>query len=256
MIRYSGKIAAFFVLLFFYFLSSQFINCFSPTAERKRQRLISNTSRFCRVLLRLLGITVTLKHLEEMSTKQNCLLLANHLSYLDIVAISSVRPSIFVTSHEVRDLPIEGSLARCAGTIFVDRRSTSTLLKDIREISRLLRQGFTVALFPEATSSPGESVLPFKSALLSAALRARRDIIPVCINYEFINGDPVTKLNRDNIFYYGDMELLGHLGSLLKLHTVHLELVFLGGISSEVSARKEAAGMAFEAISRAYKRVR
>jgi 1-acyl-sn-glycerol-3-phosphate acyltransferase len=192
----------------------------------------------------------------EIPSGKGLLILANHLSYIDVVAISAVRPAVFVTSHEIRDSPVEGLLARCAGSVFVDRRSTTTLRTDIRALAGLLKQGFTIVLFPEATSSSGESVLPFKSALLNAALDAGSNILPVCINYCSIDDDIITTLNRDKIFYYGDMQFLDHFLGLLKLRTIKLELVFLENIPAEISARKSVAKLAFECISKAYVSVR
>jgi 1-acyl-sn-glycerol-3-phosphate acyltransferase len=257
MIRHAYKILSFLVFIGIYLLSSKCISTFSLNEAQKRRHLIFNTSRFSRILLHLLGIAVSVKAEKEMpSSGRGLLILANHLSYIDIVIISAFLPAVFVTSYEIRDSPVEGLLARCAGSVFVNRRSTATLRTDIRALAGLLKQGLAVVLFPEATSSSGENVLPFKSALLNAALDAGSNILPVCINYSSIDGDIITALNRDKIFYYGDMQFLDHFLGLLKLHTVNLELVFLESVPAEVSKRKSVAKLAFECISKAYVGVR
>ena len=254
MIRHKCKIAALLIVLIAFFVSSKILSIISSHG-RDRKLLVRNASCYGRVLLKLLGIRVATRGKQKILSGNSRIILANHLSYIDVIAISSVLPSVFITSHEVRDLPIEGIMAHCAGSVFVDRRSTTTLRKDIRVISQLLREGFTIVLFPEATSSPGESVLPFKSALLKAALDAGCDIVPVCINYHSIDGNSITKANRDRVFYYGDMELTRHLCALLKLRTIDMELTFLPSIPSKNSARKKVASMAFESILHMYKSI-
>jgi len=252
MIRRAFKILAFLLLLGIYLLSSKFLSAFSSNETRKRRHLIFNTSRFCRILLHLLGITVSVEEEQTMPSGKSRLILANHLSYIDVAAISAFLPAVFVTSYEIRDSLLEGFLARCAGSVFVDRRGKAALRADIRALAGLLKQGFTVVLFPEATSSSGESVLPFKSALLDAALEVGSNILPVCVNYLSIDGNKITTLNRDNVFYYGDMQFADHFLRLLKLHTIHLELRVLESVPAEISERKSAAKLAFECISKAY----
>lgn len=253
MIRHAYKTLAFLVLLGLYLLSSKLLAAFSSNEERERCHLIFNTSRFCRILLHLLETTVSVKVQGEMpAAGKSCLILANHLSYIDVAAISAVLPAVFVTSYEIKDLPVEGLLARCAGSVFVDRRGTTTLRNDLRVLAGLLKQNFTVVLFPEATSSSGDGVLPFKSALLNAALETGSNIVPVCINYRSLDGNKITTLNRDNIFYYGDMKFLHHFLGLLKLHAVDMELIFLESVPADIPERKSAARLAYECVSKAY----
>src|SRR5437773_7774078 len=101
------------------------------------------------------------------------LLVCNHLSYLDIVVLSSIRPCIFVAKRDVRAWPLFGWLARAAGTIFVERNCRSAAAHEVARISSAIESGLLVVLFPEGTSSDGATVLPFKSSLLQAAISAR-----------------------------------------------------------------------------------
>src|SRR6185437_308568 len=99
------------------------------------------------------------------------LLVSNHLSYVDILIISSITPAIFVAKREVSGWPVFGPLARMGGTLFVDRGRRTLVGKTTDEIQSALDQGALVVLFPEGTSSNGQTVLPFKSSLLEPATR-------------------------------------------------------------------------------------
>jgi 1-acyl-sn-glycerol-3-phosphate acyltransferase len=101
------------------------------------------------------------------------LLVANHLSYLDIVLLSSLTPCVFVAKNEVKDWPVFGWFARLAGTVFVDRNDRRDAARANELIRSALREGALVVLFPEGTSSNGSTVLPFKSSLLQAAIGER-----------------------------------------------------------------------------------
>src|ERR1043165_9219823 len=105
------------------------------------------------------------------SVPRDGLLACNHLSYLDVLVLAALTPSLFVAKSEVRQWPVFGWFARLAGTIFVNRSKPSQAARSADEIAVALRDGALVVLFPEGTSSGGETVLPFKSSLLEPATR-------------------------------------------------------------------------------------
>src|SRR5262249_22692599 len=100
---------------------------------------------------------------------QSGLLVCNHLSYFDVLILAAITPSEFVAKSEVRKWPVFGWFARLAGTIFVERDKRSHTAQSAAEIASALADGSLVVLFPEGTSSGGETVLPFKSSLLEPA---------------------------------------------------------------------------------------
>src|SRR6266516_123787 len=116
--------------------------------------------RWSRFACRVMGIRVTTRGSMPLSG----LLVSNHLSYLDVLVLSSIRPCVFVAKRDVSAWPLFGWLARAAGTIFVDRehRLSSSAVVDL--VRATLASGSVVVLFPEGTSSDGSTVLPFKSA--------------------------------------------------------------------------------------------
>src|SRR6266403_2862272 len=92
------------------------------------------------------------------------LLVSNHLSYLDIMVLCSLAPSIFVAKREVKHWPVFGWFARLGGTLFADRERRTQVGQLANAMRSVLNQGALVVLFPEGTSSDGQTVLPFKSS--------------------------------------------------------------------------------------------
>ena len=167
-----------------------------------------------RFVARLFGIRIRV--IGALTHGRGTLLLANHTSWLDIVIFSAVAPISFVAKSEVGSWPFFGTLARLQRTVFVTRakRSETGATRDaIRE--RLLK-GDTLVLFPEGTSSDGNGVLPFKSALLGAADAGAITVQPVSTAYTGIHGIPMGRENRPLFAWYGDMDLVPHLWEALK----------------------------------------
>jgi 1-acyl-sn-glycerol-3-phosphate acyltransferase len=131
---------------------------------RQGQRLISTL--FHRIMQTLLGLRISAKGVP--SSIRPLVVVANHVSWLDIIVISSLLPAIFVTKREVAGWPVFGRLAKLKPSIFVDRNRRLQILETINSISTALGAGEAVAIFPEGTSTDGTVVLPFRSALFGA----------------------------------------------------------------------------------------
>ena len=180
-----------------------------------------------RQLCRLLGVRL---HVEGMVTPgQPTLLLANHMSWLDIPVLSAVAPVSFVAKREVATWPMVGALARLQRTVFVDRERRASVGATTSEIERRLAEGDCIVLFAEGTSSDGNGVLPFRSALIGAAgidqrrkhtagtpARPTIDVRTLSLAYTHRHGMPLDRGQRPGIAWYGDMELAGHVWALLK----------------------------------------
>jgi 1-acyl-sn-glycerol-3-phosphate acyltransferase len=111
------------------------------------------------------------------------LLVANHISWLDILVIQACVPCVFVAKWEVRQWPVVGFLAERCGVIFVDRNSKSAARDMVEQVTTRLDQGHWVAGFPEGTSSIGERVGPFHANLFQAAITAKVPVKPVVLRY-------------------------------------------------------------------------
>lgn len=162
----------------------------------------------------------------QMETREAILIAANHTSYFDIVILGAVGKVSFVSKSEVADWPFFGLLAKLARTVFVERerRSKTGVHRDM--IQDRLAAGDNLVLFPEGTSSDGNRVLPFKSALMGAAQISAKDkaegrppikVQPVAVAYTRLHGLPMGRLFRPYFAWYGDMDLVPHLWEAAKL---------------------------------------
>ena len=161
---------------------------------------------WCRFACRVLGIRVK----THGSIPSSGLLVSNHLSYLDIVVLSSIRSCVFVAKRDVANWPLFGWLAHAAGGIFVDRERRFSTSKAVNLIRKAIAGGSVVVLFPEGTSSDGSTVLRFKSALLESAVQLRCPITSASVDYSLDNGSVA-----DEVCYWRDMTLVPHLLNLL-----------------------------------------
>jgi 1-acyl-sn-glycerol-3-phosphate acyltransferase len=163
--------------------------------------------RWSRFACRVLGIRVT----THGSMPQAGLLVCNHLSYLDIVALSSIEACVFVAKRDVAGWPLFGWLARAAGTIFVNRECRLSSPAVVALVREAIARGSVVVLFPEATSSDGSTVLPFKSCLLESAVQLRCPVTAACIDYALDEGSV-----SEEVCYWRDMTLVPHLLNLFS----------------------------------------
>ena len=235
-------------------LISGVIGLFPVVRRIKRAAAIQVTSFFSRLVLKLLGVRVQVKHRERLRTKSEvCLIVANHLSYIDVLILSSLVPAVFVTSVELKHTAVIGALARLSGSIFVERRKSSGLKREIGEIVFVLGQGLPVALFPEGTTSNGDRVHQFKNSLFDAAVATRADIMPLCLRYTRVNDQPLTPQNRNDVFYYGGITFFKHIPRLLALSSIDVDIIPLSTITSKPHhTRKDLSILTQNAISEAY----
>ncbi len=213
-------------------------------------RITSITSSLA---LKILGIKVTVVNRpRDKKELDNVFVISNHLSYLDILIYASVFRSLYITSVEVQKMFFLGLMSRLGGSFFVERRSKTRLLQEIDRIADVIKKGFTVTLFPEGTSSNGDTVLPFKGALFCAAEKANVPIMPVCIKYQTINRQPISPSNRDLAYYYGDIEFFPHLMKLFFVKQIEVKIEFLEKIASGTLERKELVDAVYCAVLNCY----
>jgi lyso-ornithine lipid O-acyltransferase len=182
---------------------------------------------------------------EAVPKDEGVLFVGNHLSYIDVIVISSQVSTCFVTSVEIKETPFLGQVCQMAGCLFVERRTRSQLTKEIGELGEGLERGLSVTVFPEATSTNGESVLRFRRPLFLAAVQAKKPVVPICVNYRVLADKKLDITNRDQIFWYGDMPFASHLWELCGLDNIEVDLNFLKVI--RLGEKQEAADLAEEA---------
>lgn len=111
------------------------------------------------------------------------LLTANHVSWLDILAIDAVQPVRFVSKADVRHWPVLGWMVACGGTLFIERERKRDAMRVVHQVAQTLQAGETVAVFPEGTTSDGTSLLPFHANLLQAAIATETPVQAVALRY-------------------------------------------------------------------------
>jgi lyso-ornithine lipid O-acyltransferase len=163
--------------------------------------------RLCRRLARLLDLRT--RYSGEPAASG--LLVFNHVSYLDIITLSSRHPVVFVAKQEVRGWPVIGWIAACAGTVFIDRNRRSDVARITETMRGLLAEGIRVCIFPEGTSSDGSRVLPFRTSLLEPAIAGGQPVTAGWVGYALEDGDAGTE-----VCYWGDLTFGPHLLNLFS----------------------------------------
>jgi 1-acyl-sn-glycerol-3-phosphate acyltransferase len=120
----------------------------------------------------------------EVRVPAGTLLVANHVSWLDVLAINALQPAAFVCKDEIRRWPLIGRLAAESESVFIRRGSPNDARRVKGELARRLAAGEVVALFPEGTTTDGAQVLAFRGALLQAAIDAGAPLLPLALRYE------------------------------------------------------------------------
>src|SRR5580765_1157455 len=211
------KLAAFLSLWVVFFVLVAIVHLWiSILGLPNRWKILSRLNRNYTLLLRLiLNIKVTIAGDEGQLERGGYVIIANHVSYVDGIVLGSIFPIVFVSKREVKKWPIVGQWNVLCGTIFINRQRKKEVGALVREMTRKLRQEANILLFPEGTSTNGEKMLPFQTAPLAAPLRSRLIIVPVTLAYTTIDEQPVTAVNRDFVYWYGDMDFVTHFWDLL-----------------------------------------
>ena len=132
-------------------------------------------------MLRVMGIRL---QVEGTPSEGGTLLVANHISWLDIVAVHAVCPHArFVSKADVKSWPLLSRLIDAGGTLYLERERKRDALRVVHTVARALKDGDMVAVFPEGTTSDGRELLPFHANLLQAAIATRTPVQPVALRF-------------------------------------------------------------------------
>lgn len=170
----------------------------------------------CRRVLNVLGMP--LEHTGGLP--QGAVLTPNHLGYLDIIVLSALAPTVFVSKAEVGRWPLFGWFARRAGTRFLQRELKADLVRVGAELEPVIATGINLVVFLEGTSSDGRQVLPFKPSLLEPAVRNGWPVAPVRLDYQTSPGhDPAVE-----VAWWGTMPLPSHLLNFAGIEQVRVRV--------------------------------
>ena len=199
--------------------------------ERERQARIRWWSL---ELLRSLGIAL---ETEGRPAEGGSLLAANHVSWLDIMAIHAVVPAArFVSKADVKVWPLVSRLVDSAGTLYLERERKRDALRVVHAMAAALRQGQTVAIFPEGTTSTGHDLLPFHANLLQAAISTATPVQPLALR--FSDATHAVSLAAE---FVGNTSLLQSLWQTAGGEGLVVRLVFLPPVPSAGVERRELA---------------
>lgn len=218
---------------------------FPWVTAKMRQRLVRHWSAG---LMGILNIRIHLHGVPPDLSARNAMLISNHVSWLDIYLLNSVRPARFVSKSEVRSWPLVGWLAHKSGTFFIARGRRHDTARVNQEMSAALKNGECVAVFPEGTTSHGDTLLPFHASLLQPAVQSASTVWPTAIRYTHADGS----LNQ-LASYVGDMSLGQSLKQILGQPELHAELIFMEAISAHEKTRRELAQQTGMVIASALK---
>lgn len=222
-----------------------FINyCFTAArAPKDNQRLerAAWLSRSSRRHLKIFGYSANVVG----EIPRSGILISNHLSYLDILALAAVTPAVFVSKADVRRWPLFGWFAAISGTIFVNRERRLHVGEVNQEIEAALAARALVVIFPEGTSSNGQTVLPFRTSLLEPAASGNHEISVAWLHYELEPGDGDA---ANEVCYWGDHHFASHLIRLAGKKSIRATIRF-GKFQRTTDDRKELAKQLHAAVS-------
>lgn len=213
---------------------------------------------FHKMLCRILGVRLVVHG--RRHKRGAVLFIANHSSWLDIPVMSAVIPGSFVAKSEIEGWPIFGFLAKLQRTVFVQREKRSRTAESRDVLVDRLRAGDNLILFPEGTSSDGNRVLPFKSALFGAAeievpRRGGRIgpvvVQPVTVTYTKLQGMPMGRDYRPFFTWFGDMDLAPHLFRALGFGPITAEIEFHAPLTVTEAGSRKALARHCETVIRA-----
>lgn len=196
------------------------IGILTPWPRPRRQWLARMARRWARGMGRLVGMRV---RIEGPVPQPPFFLVANHLSYVDIVLLMSQVDVVFVAKRELARWPVVGYLTRLVGTIFVDRTSRRDVIRVLDAIDEGMGRGIGVVVFPEGTSSDGGGVSRLRPALFEWAVRSGSPVRVATIRYQTPAGAPPA---RDVVCWWGEMSFVPHVLELCRLPGFEATLSF------------------------------
>jgi len=206
----------------------------------RKQVLIRKWSR---QLLHMLSIETRVHWQHDDGLPGNLLIVANHISWLDIFVLNALQPSRFIAKADLRRLPIVGRLIANAGTLFIDRERRRDTHKVNRHTVEALARGDVVAVFPEGTTSDGRGLLHFHSSLLQPIVDAEGHVQPIAIRYRTPGGE-----HCDAPAYVGELTLLESFWRVTAERRLVAELHLMPPLAAQARHRRELSAAAAEAI--------
>ncbi len=214
---------------------------FPLTDRAGRERRIK---RWSTRLLAICGVRVHIEYAPGSQQAPCALIVANHVSWLDIFVINSLQPCRFVAKSDIRDWPLIGWLCAAAGTIFIARGRQRDVRRIYQGLVESIEVGERVAFFPEGTTISQGAIAPFHSNLFEAAINAAAPVQPYALRYRGADGDL-----HPAVEFIGDMSFAQSMIQILKAGGISASLIVLPLIETGGAHRRELAAVTRHSIA-------
>ncbi len=171
-------------------------------------------------MLRILGVELVVHG--EVPHQGPALVVANHVSWLDILVMNAAQPARFVSKADVKHWPLLGSLITGAGTLYIERENRRDAMRVVHHVAERLQADDLIAIFPEGTTGDGVALLPFHANLFQAAIAAEAPVLPVALSFVHAG----TGARHDAPIYIGDTTLMASMWATLRATDVQAVVGF------------------------------
>lgn len=206
---------------------------------------VNYVQRWSARLLAVLAVRIEVVGMPPVAAAP-AMIVANHVSWLDIFAINAVRPVRFVAKSEIQRWPVLGWICEQSGTLFIERTRRRNIAPINEQVVAALKQGDTFAVFPEGVITAGDVVLPFHASLLQPALECDALLYPVAIRYTRADGSLCGEADYEGAKSMADSLLL-----MVTQPTINARLQFLAPLACAGKHRRELAHEAAQRIANA-----
>lgn len=213
-----------------------------PRASSARKRAL--VQWWSAKLMRIVGVEVRPEGEPQGETEAGAMIAANHVSWLDIFVVSSVRPTRFIAKSEIRDWPIAGWIVERSGTLFIRRERRRDTARINELVRAALAEGDRVGLFPEGFTTEGDRLLAFHSSLFEPAVANSAHVHPCAIRYEHADGSRCRA-----IAYVGETSFMESLGLVIRNRGVVARIGFAPVVETAGRGRREVAAEAQAAVA-------
>jgi 1-acyl-sn-glycerol-3-phosphate acyltransferase len=155
-----------------------------------------------RQMLSIMGVELVV--LGTPPAQGPCMLVANHISWLDILVMNAAQPARFVSKADVKRWPVLGALVTGAGTLYIDRENRRDAMRVVHQMAERLQAQDLLAVFPEGTTGDGQRLLPFHANLIQAAIAVDAPVLPVALRFQ----DAASGQRSEAPLFVGDTTLL------------------------------------------------
>lgn len=199
--------------------------------------------RWSKKLLAILSVSVRERGAPHRLAER-CVLVLNHISWIDIFVINARSPATFIAKSEIRDWPFVGWLCTLVGTLYIERGKPSAARRATEAIVAELERGVLVAVFPEGTTTFGRSLEPFHAALFQPAVDAEATLQPIALRYLDRAG-----AHTDAAGYVGETSFMESVWTIVSTRHLVAELQFLSPVPVRGHTRRTLAERTAAAIA-------